>query len=53
MTPDVATGPRTATVTTVESERKTSSRAVVLPSYEREYYDDVREEHHGEEIDGT
>ena len=41
MTPDVATGPRTATVTTVESERKTSSHAVELPSYEREYYDDV------------
>ena len=41
MTPDVATGPRTATVTTVESERKTSTRAVELPPYEREYYDDV------------
>ncbi|MBT8488118.1 MAG: hypothetical protein KJO65_04730, partial [Gemmatimonadetes bacterium] len=28
-------------VTTVESERRTSSRAVELPSYPREYYDDV------------
>ena len=41
MTPDVATGPRTATVTTVESERSTSSRSVELPAYEREYFDDV------------
>lgn len=41
MTPDVATGPRVATVTTVESERRPTPRSVELPSYEREHYDDV------------
>lgn len=41
MTPDVATGPRVATVTTVESERRPTPRSVELPPYEREYYDDV------------
>lgn len=41
MTPDVATGPRVATVTTVESERRPTPRSVELPAYEREFYDDV------------
>ncbi|MDX1495373.1 MAG: hypothetical protein R3253_15000, partial [Longimicrobiales bacterium] len=41
MTPDVATGPRTATVTTVDSQRSLSPRSVELPAYDREYFDDV------------
>ena len=41
MTPEVATGPTVATVTTVESERSGASHAVELPPYDREHFDDV------------
>ncbi|MDX1647398.1 MAG: hypothetical protein R3304_09660 [Longimicrobiales bacterium] len=41
MTADVATGPRVATVTTVESQRRPTPRSVELPPYERERFDDV------------
>ncbi|MDH3270515.1 MAG: hypothetical protein OEN56_04240 [Gemmatimonadota bacterium] len=41
MTPDVATGPRVATVTTVDSERKPTPRSIELPDYQREHFDDV------------
>jgi transketolase len=41
MTPEVATEPRVATVTTVDSERRTTPHSVELPAYDRERYDDV------------
>nr|NIT98763.1 hypothetical protein [Actinomycetota bacterium]NIY12638.1 hypothetical protein [Gemmatimonadota bacterium]NIU71038.1 hypothetical protein [Actinomycetota bacterium]NIV58964.1 hypothetical protein [Actinomycetota bacterium]NIV90540.1 hypothetical protein [Actinomycetota bacterium] len=41
MSTPVATGPRVATVTTVDSERRTTPRSVELPDYDRERFDDV------------
>ena len=41
MTPEVATGPKVATVTTVGSERRLTPHAVELPPYDRERFDDV------------
>ena len=41
MTPEVATGPRVATVTTVGSRQQQTLHTVELPEYGREYFDDV------------
>ena len=40
MTSDVAAGPR-ATVTTIDSQRRSTPHSVQLPAYQREYFDDV------------
>jgi len=41
MTPEVAPGPKVATVTTVGSQQQQTPHAVELPEYGREHFDDV------------